>query len=98
MTFKKGQSGNPGGRPKNNEDVRSLARMHTETAIAALVLVLEDKQAPPSARVSAATAILDRGWGKPVQALAGPDGEGPVEFVTKEQKDAAVAAALRAES
>ncbi len=28
---------------------------------------MEDKKAPPAARVSAATAVLDRGWGKPRQ-------------------------------
>ncbi len=30
---------------------------------------MEDKKAPSAARVSAATAILDRGWGKPGQAV-----------------------------
>ena len=31
-----------------------------------------------SARVSAAAAILDRGWGRPSQPLTGEDGEGPI--------------------
>jgi hypothetical protein len=40
---------------------------------------MNQPDAPPAARVSASTALLDRGWGKPAQAMAGPDGEGPVQ-------------------
>jgi hypothetical protein len=35
--FKKGQSGNPGGRPKEIKDVQTLARSHTAEAIEALL-------------------------------------------------------------
>lgn len=59
--FKPGQSGNPGGRPKG---VAALAREHTPEAIKALVAALKCKKE----RVSAAIALLDRGWGKPVQS------------------------------
>jgi hypothetical protein len=79
--FKKGQSGNPGGRPKLPEDVkhvRELARQYTETAVSALVEVMEGGSGP--ARVAAANAILDRGWGKAPQPITGEDG-GPVELV-----------------
>ena len=86
MAFKPGESGNPGGRPKAVEGVKELARLHTETAIAALVRVIEDKKANPSARVSAAVAILDRGWGKPVQAIAGANGEDPIELVHRVER------------
>ena len=48
-------------------DIRSLARAHTETAINTLVGIMRDRKAPPSARVAAATALTDRGWGKPLQ-------------------------------
>jgi hypothetical protein len=84
--FEAGKSGNPGGRPKSAEGVKDLARMHTKTAIAALVRVIEDKKANPSARVSAAVAILDRGWGKPVQAIAGANGEDPIELVHRVER------------
>lgn len=84
--FEPGKSGNPGGRPKAVEGVKELARLHTENAIAALVRVIEDKKANPSARVSAAVAILDRGWGKPVQSVAGADGEGAIEFVHRVER------------
>jgi len=65
----KGESGNPGGRPKGLGDIREIARKHTDTAIETLVNVLGDPKANPSARVSAANALLDRGWGRPAQTL-----------------------------
>jgi Flp pilus assembly protein TadD len=64
-SFQKGQSGNPGGRPKALAPVRDLARAQTEAAIETLVAIMTDTDASASARVAAATAILDRGWGKP---------------------------------
>lgn len=56
-------------------DIRSLARAHTETAIRVLAGIMNEPEAPHAARVSAANSILDRGWGKPVQAIVGPEGE-----------------------
>ena len=73
MPFEKGKSGNPGGRPKADVRVRELAQAQTESAIAGLVRVLEGAESPAAARVSAAVALLDRGWGKPVQTIAGDD-------------------------
>lgn len=67
--FKPGQSGNPLGRSKDSYRVSDLAKTHTEKALNTLVEIIEDKKAPPAARVQAATAILDRGWGKPVQQI-----------------------------
>jgi hypothetical protein len=48
-----------------------LARKHTERAISLLVKVIEDDAAPVAARVTAAQAVLDRGWGKPRQEVEG---------------------------
>ncbi len=59
-------------------EIRSLARSHTEKALNVLVGIMSETKAPPAARVSAANSILERGWGKAVQALAGADGEGPI--------------------
>jgi hypothetical protein len=72
-SFKSGISGNPGGRPKRAQtiearriivDVKALARECAPEAISML-----DPKAPSAARIGAATAILDRGYGKPGQAL-----------------------------
>jgi hypothetical protein len=53
-----------------------LARGHTETALNVLAGIMNETQAPHAARVSAATALLDRGWGKPRQPISGEDEEG----------------------
>jgi hypothetical protein len=50
-------------------DIRSLARAHTDTAINTLAGIMREKDAPPAARVAAAQALLDRGWGKPAQTM-----------------------------
>lgn len=49
--------------------VSQLAREHTETAVGVLVDIANSRQAPDSARVLAANSLLDRGHGKPPQAV-----------------------------
>ncbi|WP_375304964.1 hypothetical protein WI560_22810 [Bradyrhizobium sp. A11] len=61
-------------------EIKSLARTHTNVAVKTLVQVMRDKEAPAHARIMAANAILDRGWGKPLQPIASEDGK-PLEFV-----------------
>lgn len=68
MPFAKGQSGNPGGRPKALKDVEEAARKHSADAVETLAEIMRDREAPHAARVSASQAILDRGWGKPKQS------------------------------
>lgn len=65
--FQKGQSGNPNGRPKDKYGLKEQAMQLGPEAIATLNAIMNDGQAPPNARVSAACAILDRGYGKPDQ-------------------------------
>lgn len=79
MPFKKGQSGNPGGRPKETDDVKALARQHGPAAIARLFLWLQSDNAKAS--VSAAAVLLDRAYGKASQSveLSGPGG-GPIDI------------------
>ena len=50
-------------------EIRSLARAHSKLAIKVLRQVAAQHDAPPAARVSAAQALLDRGWGKPEQQV-----------------------------
>ena len=65
---------------KTITEIRSLARSHTRTAINVLVGVMRSKDATHAARVSAANAILDRGWGKTPHALGNGD-DGALELV-----------------
>jgi Family of unknown function (DUF5681) len=62
-SFQPGTSGNPDGRPKGLSEVIALAREHTELAITTLVDIAKQTKAAPAARVAAASALLDRGWG-----------------------------------
>jgi len=50
-------------------DIRSLARSYTESALKTLAGIMQQPEAPPAARVSAAVALIDRGWGKPAQTV-----------------------------
>jgi hypothetical protein len=67
-------------RAKIVTEIRSLARSHTRTALNVLVGVMRSKDATAAAKVTAANAILDRGWGKAVQAIEN-GGEGPLELI-----------------
>jgi len=77
--FKKGQSGNPGGRPKEIAEVKELAREHMPAAIEALVSIMNNPKASDAPRGSAAAALLDRGYGKPQQHITGD----PIPYVAR---------------
>ena len=81
--FMKGQSGNPGGRPREIGEIRDLARAHTSDAIEALRGIAVDLSAPASARVAASEALLNRAWGRPSLAIAGPDEAEPLELIVR---------------
>jgi hypothetical protein len=77
------------GRPKGSKnklwaDIRALAQVYTAEAILALVDIMRGhgrvrERIPPQARAYAASALLDRGHGKPPQGHTGDGGQGPVE-------------------
>ena len=51
-------------------DVKAAARELTPDALDTLHKAMKAEKAPWAARVTAATAILDRGWGKPQQDVS----------------------------
>jgi len=66
--------------PKTITEIRSLARSHTRTALNVLVGVMRNTKAAAPARIAAANAILDRGWGKAAQAIENGD-DGALELI-----------------
>ena len=53
---------------KTPTEIASVARSHSKSAIRTLARIMRQADAPPAARVAAAVALLDRGWGKPKQS------------------------------
>jgi hypothetical protein len=71
MPFVRGISGNPRGRPKKTEqviEIEAMARQYAPQAMEALIKIATSGKSD-SARVAAATAILDRAFGRPRQTL-----------------------------
>jgi hypothetical protein len=75
VAFEKGQSGNPGGRPKESARIKALAQSHSESAIKKLVKLMDSDN--ESISLAASNALLDRGIGKPAQAIIGGDEDDP---------------------
>ncbi|MDD1530057.1 hypothetical protein C7U92_21915 [Bradyrhizobium sp. WBOS7] len=65
-------------------EIRALARGHTKAALKVLVGIMRNDEATPAVRLSAANAILDRGWGKAAQPIE--SGEEGVETVHRVER------------
>jgi hypothetical protein len=79
-------AGRPKGSPnKATAGLRDLARKYTDGALETLSTIMDDKNAPAAARVSAANALLDRGYGKPSQVLSGDEEGGPIKVARIER-------------
>lgn len=79
------------GRPKGQRNaatkeqianISDMAKMHSDAAIATLVEIATNGAASEGARVSAANAILDRAWGKPLQGVDHTSSDGSMAPVT----------------
>jgi len=67
--FKKGRSGNPGGRPKKTAqelDLVAACKAKTPEALAVIDTIMRTGE-KDSVRLTAAMAIIERGYGKPIQ-------------------------------
>lgn len=99
MPFEAGQSGNPGGRPKHKpfREALMMEALAAEKGEACEAkkgsLRWNARQLLEQGDVSAIREIADRLDGKATQAI---EHSGELEVTSKEQRDAAVAAATRA--
>lgn len=63
--FKKGQSGNPGGRPKKDPAYKGLG----SRCVDELKALLDDKSTPNAVRVQICKIIMEYDFGKPAQQI-----------------------------
>lgn len=81
---RKGAGRKPGVVSQAKLTLAEQARVYGPDLIKALYQIAMDAEAPPNARVSAANSILDRAYGKPLNAMevTGKDG-GAIEHTVK---------------
>lgn len=98
MAFKKGQSGNPGGRAKiklpDGRTLTDLAREHTVEAVETLVDVMRNGDTS-SARVAAADKILNRGWGAAPQTITITEEPSAIDLAKLSDEQIEVIATIR---
>jgi hypothetical protein len=68
---------------KATASLKDLARKYTDDALLTLADIMANDGEPAAARVSAANALLDRGYGKPSQVLTGDDDGGPIKVASR---------------
>jgi len=84
--FKKGVSGNPGGKTKEHFAIQALARVHTVELLGVALALARSPKTPPAVRLGAVLAIWDRGWGRPAQTVTGDEG-GPLQVIIRRYSD-----------
>ena len=66
---------------KSPAEIGALARSHCTTAIQVVRGIMNNSETPPNVKLQAATILMDRGLGKPTQAIAiRGDPDSPVIF------------------
>jgi hypothetical protein len=79
---REGAGRKPGKVSAAKRELMDMAKDHADRALATLAQIMADPNEPASARVSAANAILDRGYGKPFQAMQiTGDASAPIHMV-----------------
>lgn len=94
--FQKGQSGNPGGKPKGHPEFIAACRKLTPEALDVITGIMRDPKTPPQTRLAAAQYLHDRGYGKPSNTLT-VDGNMRVRDTRSDEEIMARVAALAAE-
>jgi len=77
------QKGTPN---KVTANVKAVAGDYTVEALDILVTLMRNPNTPPAARIAAAREVLDRGHGRPAQALTGMDSAPPVAITITHQE------------
>lgn len=90
--FKKGQSGNPGGRPKAVRELLERARKSVPAAFDLAERLLEDEEAEPRVRLDAAKFLTSYGIGAPPKEI---DEDDEVQTSARVAPEKALAVLLR---
>jgi hypothetical protein len=67
--YQKGQTGNPGGRPKAALPIRTLCRRVTVELYEKALTMIRDPDTPQSVKATLIINMWDRAWGKPTQTV-----------------------------
>lgn len=72
MTFVKGKTGNPGGRPKQSKDEKDFKQACRDFSMKAFDILVNwaNGKKNPQASIKAVEVILERGYGKPSQEVS----------------------------
>lgn len=84
--YREGAGRPRGAKNKATLELKGLAQQHAEDALKTLVEIMLSAESSDKARVAAANAILDRGFGKPHQSI---DAEitGTIADITDDELD-----------